>query len=287
MNTAKSTAATQIDFVAVNDTAARPGLVTYWRMEGPTDLDALREAWADVGLPEDMLPNETSNGRALQLAMSEVAGRRKLSRPVRSGVRALVAESVNDAGELSHRTILQASVEDGTLQIEPTWLPAAAKLRSAYRQAKVEIDASAMSSWLSQQILPWLSGVILRPHGGIYFIPARYEASFDAVCEALDRVSKAQLFRIPVVESKSAVAAILDAVEREAEAMYAEMNEELARSGDDALGKRALKTRAEKCAELAAKLETYEDLLGVSLGGLREQCDSLTASVSAASLMLL
>jgi hypothetical protein len=95
-----------------------------------------------------------------------------------------------------------------------------------------------------------------------------------------------QVFRIPAMKNSEAVAAIVDAIQAEAAKVAETMEEELLATGDDQLGKRAVKTRQTDVEALLGKLADYETLLGLQLD-VRARVEALQANLAAAAMLAL
>jgi hypothetical protein len=127
-----------------------------------------------------------------------------------------------------------------------------------------------------------LGAVSLRESGGVYFIPRTNTSIWMKVAAALDAVGSS-VFTIPAMKTAEAVAAITDAITAEAAALSKSIEDEMEKTGEDALGSRALKTRVNTLEEMIAKVGTYEELIGRQLE-IRERVQRLSANVSAAAL---
>ncbi len=141
-----------------------------------------------------------------------------------------------------------------------------------------------VSSWLLD-IAYGQGAVSLRESGGVYFIPKSGVDYWSKIANAVEAGGAGSVFRIPAVRTAEAVAAITDAVTAEAEAAALALEEELTKTGDDALGKRAIATRTKTVQELLAKLNSYEELLGQQLA-VRERVSTLQSTLSAVALTM-
>ena len=75
----------------------------------------------------------------------------------------------------------------------------------------------------------------------------------------------------------------MDAVTAEAAQLITMMEIELAQTGDDALGKRAIATRQVEAEAMLKKVVSYEKLLGMQLD-VRSKVENLQANIVAAAL---
>lgn len=130
--------------------------------------------------------------------------------------------------------------------------------------------------WLADR----LHAVALRDRGGMYFLLRESVAEWRKMVEVVEAVSGHRVYNIPALRSEDAAKAVLDAVEAEALEAIERTREEL--KGE--LSDRALKTRQERCQQIATKVESYEEALGGKLEALRPLLDELHASIVAAAL---
>lgn len=276
MKAAKKTT-TDVGVIAVKDVDTA-GAVIWWRLGGDTNLAALTASLATAGDPAKP-PKAPSPAAALRRAVSEQAHKHLLARQVDGGW-ALVSEQVQ-GDALSYKTEAIAKL-DANGECEVT---AAALLRTdvirdfqTYLGTLISYD---VSSWLIR-VAESLNAVSLRDTGGIYFLPAPAVAAWRKVAGALKAVTPgASLFEVPALKSDEAVAAILDAVAREAEAEADKIAAEVAA---DETGARALATRKARLDAVLGKLTSYEDLLGANLETIKKRVHDVEASVSLAIL---
>lgn len=276
------------------ETMATAGAVSYWRLSGTVNMEQLIVAWKAQGLDPKLLPSPPSPETALGRAVRELQTKRQLVRPLaRRGLWAVVEERVEAGNELAYRTLVraiynQAAPDDLELvRVDATTAEFVAlngQIVANYKRFRGELDQSDISAWLVD-LTSRSNAVSLRDTGGIYFVPRDSVESWRKVVAALRAVSAHQIFTIPAMKNSEAIEAISDAVAIEAEAIAVAMERELAATGDDALGERALATRALQCQNTIAKIAAYEGLLDVQLLKVRERIERLSADVAHAALL--
>ncbi len=277
-----STSTTPIDLVSING-AEQAGAVVWWRTSGGIDLAALDAAWGAAGLPIKLVPSAPRPSAALRRAVNEHRGERRLVRPLASGGFALVDENAS-GDDLQHEVTCRAKlvppVGDGapTIAVEPPDHPIAPHLTASYAAHLGQIEQGDVSPWLVK-VIEHCQAVSLRDTGGIYFVPKAQLDTWRAMVAAIRTAGQHTVFEMPALKSDEAVAALLDAVVREAEATASLMEQEV--SGGD-LGERALKTRVERAAALESKVTSYEGLLGTTLTEIHERCERLRAQLTIA-----
>lgn len=288
--------------IAVEGDAKLAGAITYWQLNGTVSLDALRTAWVAAGLDEDALPSEPSETVGLSRAVRALLNPERDAHKIKGGefkggwvitetdttgakpvtVNVLTAAHTADEDAARSADNLRISVEPGFEfhRNEPTGIV----LRKAYNRARGELDPSGdVSPWL-KRLADALGCVSLRDTGGVYFIPRDGIDAWRKYAEVVESVSQGshRIHRIPAMQTDDAVAAILDAIETEAESTLEAFEADLCKDGDDKLGLRALKSRSKQAEALADKLAKYEALLGVKLNKIRESLENTQANLTAA-----
>lgn len=285
--------------LVITNTVETAGCVSYWRITSDTSLATLTAAWQKHGLNAEALPKPVKDEVALGRAVADQAGKRILVRPLaRRGAWAIVQENVTsekaaEASEyvlkpITYRTLVTITFANGCAQpvqqVEATSAELSAlavAIDGAYTAHRGTLAHSDVSSWLLDTAAK-LGSVSLRDSGGIYFIPRKEVEIWNKVASALEETGSV-IFRIPAMRTAECVAAITDAISAEAAALTQSMEDELMATGDDALGVRALKTRAESALGLLDKLSTYEELIGRQLD-IRKRVELLSANIAAAAL---
>jgi hypothetical protein len=304
MRTAPATTTTNASkkFIAVLDgDVPEAGAIVYWNEGAPCDAAALADAWAAAGLDPAHLPADKSPEVALREAVDAVCTRTRFRRPRKGGGWLVVDEAWQGEapawGEAARCTLDVV----GRLQVE---FPAAATtpegvaaqqaladaLAAAYDTALGTMSGSDVSAWLVRLTYVFRA-VVLRAHGGVYFIPHDVLPQWRAaasVVEAVCRPMRVEEITTVLVngQCERTVRAILHAVEEEAAAEVQGVLNDItaADAAGKPLGKRALETRAARAAELRAKVARYAELLGQNLDTLIGQVEQAAATVATARM---
>lgn len=283
---------TREQLVITESVVAVAGAVSYWRIASDTNLVTLAAAWKKHGLAEDQLPTPPKDEVALGRAVADMVEKRVLVRPLaRRGAWGIVQETVTErpgtTPRLDHTTLVNVFFRQGQMVVEQaqgTWEQRnlyVARVDDAFNRHRNSLAHSDISSWLLG-IAYKLGAVSLRDSGGVYFIPRKDIEIWNKVADAVEETGST-IFRIPAMRTAETVAAITDALTAEAAAVAQTMEDELMATGDDALGVRALKTRAVSATALLEKLSTYEELIGRQLD-IRQRIESLSANIVAVAL---
>ncbi|KKN38749.1 hypothetical protein LCGC14_0750120, partial [marine sediment metagenome] len=267
--------------VAVTESMETAGCIVWWRLSGSTDGYALRQAWEDAGLPEDLVPELPSAEKALRRAVIEQRERRRLVRPLEGTKGWAVVDEAASGDDLDYSVRLKVTLNKiGHVSIEPEGAVGSDEIKAAYQRHLAQLAQTDISTWLVR-LAARVRAVALRDTGGVYFIPREQVAQWRRMAGALGAASASRVFEVPALKSDEAIEAVLDAVAREAETAAEVMEEELAKEN---LGERALRTRTERCGAIEEKLSTYEKLLGTSLDALHDRLEVLQAGLATAAL---
>jgi hypothetical protein len=274
--------------LVITSTIETAGCVTYSRCASETDLVKLTAAWEAQGLDVKALPSPPKDEVALGRAVNAQAEKRKLVRPLaRRGAWAIVQETVVEGQPPTYSTRMTVRSENGipiSAAVDASgdeYITMRAAISAAFESYRLMLAHSDVSAWLIDMAYK-LGAVSLRESGGVYFIPRTNTSIWMKVAAALDAVGSS-VFTIPAMKTAEAVAAITDAITAEAAALSKSIEDEMEKTGEDALGSRALKTRVNTLEEMIAKVSTYEELIGRQLE-IRERVQRLSANVSAAAL---
>lgn len=259
------------------------GAVVYWRLNtAGTNYPQLVKAWeAATGLPDALLLTTPTPKVALRRAVKAQATPTRFVRSAGSKL-VIVDEESDGNGSLSHHSSCTVSLDlIRRIVVEPHDHPLAEEIEDAYVAALDTVTETDFSGWLASRVMPWLDATRMRDTGGIYFIPRGRMADWTQVRDVFESVTRHVMFELPAMNTSDTVDAVFDAIAREAEAVCAEISTDL----DNGLCQsRAFSSRKKKCADMAAKVQRYEALLGRSLTTLSGQLTNLQSTIVEAEL---
>ena len=277
--------------MAVTD-SKQAGAIVFWSLNGQTPLSALEMAASTLNLA--VQPGSITWAAALRRAVGSLCkSKRDLARPLANHEGwALVCESVDPDHDLAHSVNLAARLKEAhapgitevvnyTVEITPEDHPRKQELLERMAFHLNHLDATDVSDWLVA-LMPSLNAVGLRPRGGMYFIPQPMVAAYHALAEAIHAHTVHSLYEVPALQTKDAVRAVLDAITREALAEAEAM--ELALDLGDSMKEGTRKRKAAHCEAVAAKVASYEELLGQALPELQERLKGLHRQLTISQL---
>lgn len=282
--------------IAVTSPVERAGTILMWTLSGDTDRTKLAAAWASAGQDAKQLPGDPSALAVLRRGMQELVTSSRLLRALpRAAGFALVevaagAEADEDYTKaLDFKTLVTAVVDRGLVE---SGMGAPLNVRTKdtdlrdavfafFAKHRGRLDTSDVSSWLINYTLRELSGVSLRATGGVYFVPHTSVAQLDLLVGCLNAASSHAIYRIPAMSGDDAVAAILDAIMKEADAEAAAMEADIEAAQ---LGERGYQNRIGRTDRIEQKVAKYEELLGVKMADIGARLERLRANLSIAMI---
>lgn len=259
-----------------NAAAGTAGHIVYWRLSGGLDLANLGAAWRAQGLDPAMLPEEPSATVALRRAVSTLKRSDRTIEATKEGL--VVLDKTADVEKLSKRLVASLDLVD---RIRVTYAKdpdEAIAVSLAFTAALTQLAQADVSPWLSD-VMADLRAVPLRDTGGVYFVPRSATERFNRVLTALRGSTAHVIAAIPALDSDEAVAAVLDALQTEANKELETIRREME---TEDLGERALNTRIEKTEAVEGKLAAYENLLGGNLDAVRDRLQAMRAELTVA-----
>lgn len=259
------------------------GATIWWRLEGDVDRRQLHQALRDLGYA-DRIPPTREPEVALRRAAANLRSKRRLLRPVRKGVWAIVEEQVlADKDSLKHWEGPTVSLDKiGRPSLRNATAEEARIVTDAYQYHLGALTTEDVSSWLIEQA-ERLGAVALRRGGGIYYMPPSGLTAWGRIISALTSVQMGHsVYKVPTVKmTADGARAILDSLEEELHSTVDHVGSELI-TGE--LGTRALETREAKSRDLLLKVRQFESLLGSKLDGLIGLVEKLQTDIVAAKL---
>ena len=263
MNTTNNT------IIAVEDADTSAGAITYWRLSSYIDARGIIDGLARRDIDEHA-PSLPSPRTAKRRAMTKFRAGDLFVRSGPDGSTLLVKQD-GDEFEVVASATLNAI---GQIQVETDNDELRTGIENAYVETFNSLDARDVSRWLLNETVE-CDALSLRDTGGVYFIPAHGIERWNQIAEVLRENSSCRVHTIPAMRTDDAVASILDALTEECDAFSAAMDEAL---GDEDLGARAMRTRADKADALLAKLTRYESLLGDRMANIADQIEMQRAN---------
>jgi hypothetical protein len=266
----------------VTDESTGAGLLVYWRLFASVDIHKLRAAWNAAALEDKILPETCSPQVALARAVRECGERRRLVRKLEGATgHALVRERAK-GDDLDYAVEVRVKLNAANQPVcEPADHAVAPTVRAAFWRHLDEVQPQDIGSWLCDLVRSEVQGVALRDTGGIYYVPPHNVSRWQRMMEVLQECSSHKTFGIPAMRTPDAVAAILDAIEQEAQREAQSLEDDLV-SGK--LRGVALRNRATRCEGVEGKVQRYEEMLGQKLDTLRARLEHLRADLTAAAL---
>jgi hypothetical protein len=264
------------------------GAVTYWNLSPETNLAALNNGLATLGL-QQFAAEERTACAALKSALSKTLLDAEFSRLVRpledpedNGF-ALIEEE-RGTTENTYSTVLTAKVDkDGDIVTDADQA-VVNELEEHFTYQKSILGVASVTAVLVN-IVKHLDGTTLKPSGGVYWIPEHSLAKWAQVCEVIERAAcgntPSSIYQLRTVFDGAAVKAVKDAIINEVGQRSEEIRRRAASTG---LGERAYKTQAKDAQRLHDRIKAYEGILGEALQELHTAADQTEQTVMDSAL---
>lgn len=278
------------------------GASVWWECGQGCTRSALADAWDAAGLDPALLPADKSMEAALHDAVNTLSSSRVFVRRAPQGKGwLLVAEREDTTGtdaltKVRWEGAVHAELDKvGRLAIafrDPNAADNAAteqRLRAEYLKARTMLTGDEVTRWMGA-LLTNMKAVLLRGRGGLWFVSHQNLALWHRMADCIAKASGTVIEEMTTVctgdDAGRTVSTIMAAVKRDALAV---MNDALATiaKGQDAgkpLGPKALETQQRNLRAAMDKVVEYEAVLGVEMSELRNDLDSLRATVAAQAI---
>jgi len=269
------------NIIAVQGHIEEAGAIVWWRLNGGLNHVDLAETWKALGLKEELLPTIPSLESCLRRVVQGHQRKHYRARPTKVGWVFIEEMEAETGDDLMHRTDLKVRIEGDVVVCDPPAHSLSVALQAETNFQRSELAAQDAGSWLVS-LVRRLEAVPLRDGGGVYFIPRGNLEIWHAMVGAVRKVSAHTISEVRALKSDEAVAAITDAINRDAEQVFKTISDEIQAhmSGEAPLGERAVETRQQKLRDLSTKLETYERLLGTRLGAMRDRMEQVVGALA-------
>ena len=273
------------------------GKVAYWTLGNKTDAEALRKELELLNLSK-FAPDNNTNKASLKIALERIcSNRRRLVRPRPAGERgyAIVTETKDQNGKsLDHSVDFDVLLPDGMdtpVFRDPTSGDIINPLEEPQILHRYQIEQDRCSSHklgiALVRIVDHFHGVSLRPTGGLYWIPEGILSRWDAVGAAVERCSSDSsniVYCLKTAMDDEMKRAVIDGLSRELNNEIQTMEESVM---SDDLGKRALRTKKERCERLRKRVSGYQKMFKVTLDSLDESLERVESAVAISALSIL
>ncbi len=268
------------------------GKVVYWTLGNKTDADVLKTKFDNQNLGS-FAPDKNTNKSSLKIALTSVcANRRRLVRPL-VGERgyAVVTEKKDSSGvSLGHTVDFDALLPDGVdvpvfRNAETGAIINPPEENAILHRYQIEQDrcSSHKLGIAMVKLVDRLHGVSLRPTGGFYWLPEPALPRQNAIAAAIQSSSPDGsniIYSLKTAMDDDLRNAVIGGLTHTLETELNTVEEEVM-SGD--LGKRALKTKKERCARLRQRVVGYQKMFSVALTELEDKLDRAESAVSVCS----
>jgi hypothetical protein len=296
-----------LSIVDVDAALKNAGIVDDLMPRAPSHATCMRRAF-DACSPRGARIDPLPKGMGVTMSLKDVAMLDLEALAAQAG--GVVREAASYHATFTAKILVQNvnGTEIEQLSFSPDDHPMIPLVREMYRVKREQYKASEdLSIWFSQTIIPAVGGVGKRSRGGVYYVAAHRRDTIVRVAQALESLSySTQIDRVvngvkvPVhrlshggklciepryADDSAAMEIMIDVVIRDADSTLDNLTASLdVPDGKRPLGKRALATKREACAELERQMLAWENVCSVSLDLLRDRVKELQNAIGTAEL---
>jgi hypothetical protein len=257
------------------------GKVIWWSLSGDVRISEINAALDDAGLPEEYRLKQPSSGKRIERTLKQVAFKGQIVRPGKKGGYVLISEGQDAGGDNAYSQELRVwtEVQDMTevLCLSDEAHSKADIVREVFAHHSEVVATPDVSNWLSTFVIKNVSAVSLRNTGGYYFIPSGDLPLWGKIQRVLEQVSQHEIYDLPAHTKATAMRAVMKAVMEEAELALSLVAE----AAETNMNRRGIASRSDELDALTEKLIKYEDILGVTLGVLKDRAKGLKERLAA------
>lgn len=123
------------------------------------------------------------------------------------------------------------------------------------------------------------AGISLRESGGVYFVPARFSTTLDAVCAVVEAAGGNTTFRLPVLDTPDGRSTLRDVANRSLDDEIRALEQELAGFDPDSVRVSTLERRVEAFDALRSRVQLFSGVLSFKAEAMLDRIAHLQAGL--------
>jgi hypothetical protein len=294
-----SPAPSKASLLASQTPGAFQGTILWWGLTDAIVSDAdFRRRWSEAGLPDSALCGLRSSHRnltdAAKLALVGVDG--YLVRPIEKSSSVTKLAIVRETRDPANDRVVHAqeclillttapspadpTVTVATLLFSDPAHPLATRIHAEW----TKLEGSTTAFEIRKAIISMLgacSAVVLREHGGVYWVADKYAPTVEALKKVIEETGRSQFDVLPLfataIGSATVAASAKRSIADEVEALKAEVEKFKASAPSAGV----LGRRLTEYDDLRAKARLYRDVLSMDVGEMEQALADLETSVEA------
>lgn len=267
------------------------GMLTWWSLEGAAiEVAGLKALYQKHGLADEWLPGEITGTLAFNKTIREVkrSADGYMIRPIKEDeqeiVIGVVAEARDKAAEtLSYDQEVTIKFVKGTDTIKSTseQHPIVQRVRALYDGMTRTYVVQDFIRLLTRNVRRKMSAVLVRPTGGVYFVPrgpmldvlAKHEAVFNELGDV-------EFTAIPMHDDPKTKTEIAKKARKALEVELKEIEEEIEKFKTEEPRRDTLERRFGEFKELKKKASLFADMLSIKVSDLHESLDEAAKQIT-------
>jgi hypothetical protein len=165
-----------------------------------------------------------------------------------------------------------------SVQFDNNFSPDDARIEGAYRSRRETIIPARLGHTLSGLLVNNIRATLLRPTGGVYWLPDSGLPEWSKIIEAVETASpNSRVYIVRHDMDAESIRAVRDALINELTATCDQLTAQI-QSGE--LGERALASKEREARDLMGKVSAYESILGGGLDSLRTMLSNVETTAA-------
>lgn len=179
--------------------------------------------------------------------------------------------------DLDYRVLTRISFDKAEGQIEAdaehSVVEEVRRLYQRHLDHSTDDIRSMMTSFLSD------AGISLRESGGVYFVPARFAATLDALCAVVEAAGGNTTFRLPVLDTPDGRNTLRNVANRSLDDELRALEQELAGFDPDSVRASTLERRVEAFDALRSRVHLFSGVLQFKAEDMLDRITHLQAGL--------
>jgi len=262
------------------------GTLMWWNLNGNrishADLEALAQRY---GMPAEYLPSEIKPNSAFKRAVRHATTKldkehmlRTINDDKRECSVGLVREKRNATQkDLKYVVESRITFSKDTSKIDHDQDNPI--IQEIYGLYQIHLDHATEDVRTMMTNFLKASGVAIRPSGGVYFVPSKFQAVLESLCNVVEKAGQNETFQLKVVESPEAKQTIAKVAKAGLEEELRQIQEQLEKFAFDKAREGTLEKKLEGFEELRAKAKMFADVLEFKVDEINNKIDRAKAII--------
>ena len=150
--------------------------------------------------------------------------------------------------------------------------PAVAKVKEMYHY-HLDHDTDDIRRMMANFLST--AGVGLRQSGGVYFVPAKYQITLDALCDVVGALGQNQTYQLRVIDTPESRRTLVDVTQKGLDTEIRQLQDEIDKFAFEKAKKTTLESKLEGFEDLRARVNMFSSVLEFKAEVLNAKIDKI------------